>query len=354
MMAKTFFLLLMACSAFAHAESGFSDKSVSIVSSQGKQALNGFLTVPQGASSLPAVLILLGSGPGSTDNPTRDFNPFRDLAHRLADAGIVNLRFDKRGTGYNSAAGSFESQTLDDYYADADDALAHLAQAAGVDPSKIVVMGHSIGTIIATHLVAAHKLRGVVLSAGPSTSMLTVMEEQSQQYLHFSYPDDAAKVVTVLDVQLSPYKEIQNGTFNFSACDPYRCQTQGGIQILDGQNLLFWQQLFVAQTANYFPGMTKQTSVLCMGGGSDWIVAAYHAQANCDMAAKVGLSSTVQVIPDVDHFFSVAPSKEDSLRVFSSGSLNGLKLNDNYINAIVEWIVKLTSNGQGMPIEPTL
>jgi len=97
---------------------------------------------------------------------------FKTLAHKLADAGIVSLRFDKRGTGYNADKGSFAAQTFNDYYDDAKDALELLKTNPSVNTEHVILIGHSIGTYIAARLAQEFDVSDLILVSGPDTGIL--------------------------------------------------------------------------------------------------------------------------------------------------------------------------------------
>ncbi|MDQ3896267.1 MAG: alpha/beta hydrolase, partial [Actinomycetota bacterium] len=105
------------------------ERDVAIPSAFG---LAGVLCLPEDARSVPAILLLGGSGadtrdgdlepgwpPGTPDLPAP--GTLRRIAHHLAAAGIGSLRWDRRGFG-----GSGGSPEDSDYTSDLEDALAAL------------------------------------------------------------------------------------------------------------------------------------------------------------------------------------------------------------------------------------
>lgn len=65
-------------------ESDFTETAVQIPNARGLEPLKGFLAYRTDLNDMPATLILLGSGRGSTDDPARAYNPFATLAQKLA------------------------------------------------------------------------------------------------------------------------------------------------------------------------------------------------------------------------------------------------------------------------------
>ena len=110
-----------------------------------------------------AVLIIAGSGP--TDRNGNDAklvkgNTYERFAQTLADDGVSSLRYDKLGTGQTGLASHANGQgiTFDLYGEEAADAYRTLAAQPGVDPHKLIILGHSEGGLFALWL--ADKLAG--------------------------------------------------------------------------------------------------------------------------------------------------------------------------------------------------
>jgi pimeloyl-ACP methyl ester carboxylesterase len=117
------------------------------------------LPAPRQAGPIPAVLLIPGSGPVDRDSNVRSMrlDVTRHLAEALADHGVASLRYDKRGVGA-SGGGDWRSVGFWDLVRDAQSALAVLASRPEIDAGRIVVLGHSEGALVATHL-AAHDER---------------------------------------------------------------------------------------------------------------------------------------------------------------------------------------------------
>lgn len=88
-----------------------------------------------------------------------------DFAEELFDHGLDVFLAEYRGFG-----GLPGSPTESNLYADGEGALQAL-QAAGIPPERIVLLGRSLGTGIATELAVRHPCRQLVL-VSPCTSMV--------------------------------------------------------------------------------------------------------------------------------------------------------------------------------------
>ena len=112
--------------------------------------LPGTLTLPAGTARVPAVVLVHGSGPHDRDETVGVNKPFLDLAEGLAAQGIAVLRYEKRT---RVAPLSFIGRRFtvnDEVVDDAVAAVQLLRTEPGIDPARIVVVGHSLGAVRAS------------------------------------------------------------------------------------------------------------------------------------------------------------------------------------------------------------
>jgi pimeloyl-ACP methyl ester carboxylesterase len=129
-------------------------------------ALPATLLVPKSGEPVPAVLFLSGSGPNDKDETIGPNKPFADLARGLGDRGIASLRFDKRTFAIKDKSSLGTIQLKEEYYDDAAVAIALLGGTPGVDATRIFVLGHSEGAMVAPKVAAAFPgTRGIVMMA---------------------------------------------------------------------------------------------------------------------------------------------------------------------------------------------
>lgn len=130
-------------------------------------SLPGTLALPVGAGPFPAVVLVHGSGPQDRDETIGANKVFRDIAEGLASKGIAVLRYDKRTLRYPEAMKS--RPTIDDEVVlDAVAAVGMLRARAEVDPKRIVVVGHSLGALLAPEIgLRSAPVSGVALLAPP-------------------------------------------------------------------------------------------------------------------------------------------------------------------------------------------
>ncbi|WAS96077.1 S9 family peptidase [Nannocystis punicea] len=142
-----------------------------------KVALAGSFTLPEGPGPFPAVVLLTGSGAQDRDESLMGHRPFLVLADHLTRAGFAVLRFDDRGVG--GSKGELDKATQLDLVGDARGALDWLAQQPEVDKTKLGLIGHSEGAMIAARTGAADKRVGaVVMLAGPGVTGKEILVQQ--------------------------------------------------------------------------------------------------------------------------------------------------------------------------------
>jgi dienelactone hydrolase len=148
----------------------------------GQWTLPATLTMPAASVPVPAVVLVHGSGPGDRDATVGQIKPFKDLALGLASRGIAVLRYDKRTRVYANVMRDLpgltvKEETIDDVSA----AVQLLRGTPGVDPNRIVVLGHSLGGMLVPRIAAAAPLvAGFVVMAGAARPIPQAVVEQAR------------------------------------------------------------------------------------------------------------------------------------------------------------------------------
>lgn len=127
----------------------FSYRSEDVIfeNKQAEILLAGTLTMPEKEGTYPAVVLISGSGPQNRDEELMGHKPFLVLSDYLTNNGIAVLRFDDRGTA--ASTGNFGTATSVDFATDVASAVQYLQSRPEIDKSKIGLIGHSEGGIIA-------------------------------------------------------------------------------------------------------------------------------------------------------------------------------------------------------------
>jgi uncharacterized protein len=141
--------------------------------------LAGTLTIPSKPGKYPAVVLISGSGPQNRDEELLNHRPFLVLSDYLTRKGIAVLRYDDRGTAQST--GHFESATTKDLATDASAAIDYLKTRPEIDHSRMGLIGHSEGGVIAPMVANRSKdVAFIVLMAGtgiPGDELLLLQME---------------------------------------------------------------------------------------------------------------------------------------------------------------------------------
>ncbi|MCC7009448.1 MAG: alpha/beta fold hydrolase [Acidobacteria bacterium] len=157
-------------------------KESAVTVGMGQWALPATLTMPSGPGPVPAVVLVHGSGPGDRDATVGQIKQFKDLALGLASRGIAVLRYDKRTRVHvdlmrDLPGLTVKEETIDDAVA----AVQLLRSTPGVDPNRIVVLGHSLGGMLVPRIAAvAPPVAGFVVMAGAARPMPRAVVEQAR------------------------------------------------------------------------------------------------------------------------------------------------------------------------------
>ncbi|WP_228237460.1 alpha/beta hydrolase [Allomuricauda sp. M10] len=170
-------LLLFILAGFYLGYSQSKEQAITLKTASG--IIEGSMLIPSTPENPPVVLIIAGSGPTDRDgnNPFMKNNSLKMLAEGLAEKGIASLRYDKRGIGESKSAGLEESKLRFEHYVD--DAKAWVELLAG-DPkfSKIVVLGHSEGSLIGMIASQNKNVAQYISVAGVSDPAAKILKEQ--------------------------------------------------------------------------------------------------------------------------------------------------------------------------------
>jgi uncharacterized protein len=257
--------------------------------------IHGTLTIPKNASGkIPVVLIIAGSGPTDRDGngPKQmpdslrlNCNAYKDIAGDLGKNGIASVRYDKRMVGESVTSNKESDLRFDDYV---DDAVA-IIQALHQDErfSKVILLGHSEGSLIGMIACRDEPVKACISVAGAGDQADKVVTEQLKSKPQ--YMQDEFK--TLLD-SMKKGKTIDN-------IDPRMYFiARPSIQ----HYLMSWFRYPPQRVIK-----TLKIPVLIIQGTTDLQVAVGDAEK----LKKAKSDATLLIIPGMNHVLKDAPADRD-------------------------------------------
>lgn len=164
--------------------------------------LAGTLALPKNKKNPVVVILISGSGPQNRNSEVKQFkhSPFLVLSDYLTNNGIAVLRFDDRGIA--ESEGNFNTATSFDFASDVEAAIAYLKTRNDIDTSKIGLIGHSEGGLIAPIVASRNNDVAFVVSlAGTGVNGAIVLESQSRK---------AGELAGISKLQLDENEKLTN------------------------------------------------------------------------------------------------------------------------------------------------
>lgn len=234
--------------------------------------LAGTLTWPIGydknAKKKPmVVLFVTGSGQENRDEEIFMHKPFLVIADHLARQGIASLRYDDRATG-KSTGGDLQNATSEDFARDAEAGLDFLRSKKAF--SKVGILGHSEGGLIAFLLGAQKKTDFIVSLAGPGVKGDTLSAVQSNRIMELSGIDPKLTVkMTAKKIRQDPqFQKLRwyqwffdydpSDNISKTRCPVFALNGDHDTQVISSQNLTVIKQLLPKSKKNLFkeyPGL---------------------------------------------------------------------------------------------------
>jgi alpha-beta hydrolase superfamily lysophospholipase len=286
-------------------------------------SLAGTLTVPKrGRPPFPAAVTITGSGLEDRDESlwplVRGYRPFRQIAERLAQAGIAVLRVDDRSFG--GSTGSAQQATTEDNAGDVAAEVAWLRQRAGIDGRRIALIGHSEGGIIAPMVATRDpRIAAIVLMAGTAKPGVRVLVDQAVGPIERA-PGLTPERRAALEAEAARGMESDTAPASpwmrwFRAYDPL--PTARRVR----------QPVLILQGA-----VDRQVSA----GQADTLAEAMRAAGNRDV--------TERVFPHLNHLFLVSPTDGSPSEY---PALKDTSLPGEVLDTLADWLVHRLASGRG-------
>jgi alpha-beta hydrolase superfamily lysophospholipase len=286
-------------------------------------SLGGTLTIPKrGAAPYPAAVMITGSGLQDRDENlwplVQGYRPFRQIAERLAEAGIAVLRVDDRGFG--ASGGDAREATTEDFAGDIVAEMAWLRTRPDIAPGRIALIGHSEGAVIAPMVATKDpRVAAIVLMAGTAKNGVQVLIDQS-----------VGPVERASDLTPQRRTELEEAA---------RRQVLG-----DSATTVPWMRWFRAYDPLPTARRVRQPVLILQGavdrqvsaGQADTLAAAMREAGNHDV--------TERVFPHLNHLFLVSPTDGSPSEY---PALKDTAIGRNVLDAIADWLAPRLAAGRG-------
>ena len=284
---------------------------------------------------VPAVVLVHGSGPQGRDETMAGqlnmafpvpISLFVELADRLQSDGLAVLRYDKRTCGpFNGLCDNDypfppDDVGVDHYVQDAVRAARWLAEQGGVDPERVLVVGHSQGGgMVPRMLTEAPELAAGISLAGnwrPIDALLAYQLSFSVELLEsLGYSQQQIDtVVGDLRTMVEELAELRAGTFTGAS--------------IGGASVAHWQAWLDLDDARPADLAALDRPILAVNGGMDWNVPEDPEllgwEAALDANGAAGDGNAALSLPCLTHAFNCVEGQVVGESVDSS-LLDGLR-----------------------------
>lgn len=304
-------------------ESSFQEVDVTV--GDGKWALPGTLSLPNGPGPFPGVVLVHGSGPNDRDETIGPNKTFRDIAGGLASNGIAVLRYDKRTFEHAKQLTSDQIEKMTVKEEVIDDALLAvqlMRRTENIDPKRVFLVGHSLGATIAPRIGQQDPdIAGLVIMAGITRSLEDTILDQ------FTYLYSLAGTMTEQQkADLESLKEKINRLKDPEISDDISPQ-----YLPLGVPLNYWKDLHDHNVVDIIK--TLDMPILVLQGERDYQVLETKDFESWKTALKGRSNAAFKLFPKLNHLFIEGEGKSSPQEYMIEGHVM-----EDVVNTIAQWI----------------
>lgn len=311
--------------------------------------LAGTVTIPKHAKNCPAAILITGSGAEDRDETIFEHHPFLVIADYLTRNGIAVLRVDDRGVG--GSEGNTSSATSADFASDVLAGINFLKNYKEISSSKIGLIGHSEGGLIAPIVATQSKdVSFTVLLAGPGISGEQILYAQGELL---------SKAAGMSDEKIQQNRKLQEAIYNIVINEKdtaklvdrlQKTYSNGMYAMLNesqknavnaavGTIISPWYKFFLSY--NPYPTLTKVTCpVLALNGEKDLQVPPDENLAAIEKALTEGGNTNFKTIKmaGLNHLFQKCETGEVAEYAQIEETIN-----PEVLLTIKDWILEVSS-----------
>lgn len=313
--------------------------------------LRVIINKPFRENKMPAMLFIPGYTCSSIDELSNN-HPYKRIIDAYVDAGYVTLRIEKSGLGDSKNTPPCESCDLLDEIENFEVGLKKLKSLPYIDTNQIIIVGHSMGGIIAPAISSKHQVAGVVVYG---TTAKSWFEYQIEMYR----VQNALSGMNTIEVEKSVIEQydlnyryfVKKEKLEDIAKDPIADSILRTTWDYDGngkiysRNAEYWRQI---QDYSHLENWKNTTAkVLVQFGESD-----FQAFSKTDHQQIVNTvnyfhpgNATLITFPLTDHYFAKSGTMQDAYNKFVNGQIQ--QLFDEYNHEVglsaVKWSNEIIS-----------
>jgi photosystem II stability/assembly factor-like uncharacterized protein/dienelactone hydrolase len=313
--------------------------------------LRVIINKPIKENKMPAMLFIPGYTCSSIDDLSNN-HPYKRIVDAYVDAGYVTLRIEKSGLGDSKNTPPCESCDLLDEIENFEVGLKKLKSLPYVDSNQIIIVGHSMGGIVAPAISAKNKVAGVVVYGTTAKSWFEYQIEmyRVQNALAGMNPIEVEQSVIAqydLNYRYFVKKEKLEDIAKDSKADSilrtsWEYDGKGKIY---SRNAEYWRQ--IQDYPHLENWKNTKAKVLVQFGESD-----FQAFSRADHQQIVNTvnyfnpgNATLMTYPSTDHFFAKSGTSQEAYNKFAKGQIQ--QLFDEYNHEVglsaVKWSNEILS-----------
>ncbi|MCX6170149.1 MAG: alpha/beta hydrolase [Ignavibacteriales bacterium] len=261
--------------------------------------LKGTLEIPKSKVPVDIALIIAGSGPTDRDGNNYLYgkgNPYKMLTELFLKEGIASLRYDKRGIGANNMVDE-SNLTFDMYINDAVEWIKYIRNDKRF--SRIIVVGHSEGSLIGMVASRLTDVTKFISLCGPGKPIYKTLEEQI--IIRDKMPEDLAKQFRSIIDSLKQGYRVKNVKSDFNSY--FRPSVQS----------------YMISWFKYDPCIEiskLKIPILIIGGTTDIQIQVEDAE----LLSRANENSKLAIIEDMNHLLKEVPTRDTEINFQSYGN----------------------------------
>ena len=265
---------------------------------------------------LPAVLLLGGIGCYSVDVAANPQDQYMRLTHDVSQAGFITMRVEKSGVGDSQGppCDRLDLAAEERGYAAA---LTALRTNPRVDPDRVFLLGHSIGSLEAPRLAATQKVAGVIAAEAVGRDWPEYEVRNLRRQLELMNTPPAAMDAALLEkhICLVRYLLEKEPEDQIERSDP-GCKVPNGVYPASAS---YMQQVAPIDIIGTWTKI--DVPVLAIYGMSDFVTeAADHERIVAVVNAAHPGYATYTPIDGMDHLLFAASSPKAAMDAFYNNS----------------------------------